>query len=113
MIGLQIVLGDLAMVTMVQPGAMVMILPLAMMMYPPVMVIMAGVTRGTIVQMMVVEEMPVMVTRMARSAVMPFPVIADTGKEENAGHQDQEDAKISHDVLQVFVIQFFSSTLLF
>jgi hypothetical protein len=96
MIRLQVVVVNLAIVQMVYPRAIVMILPQAMMMDFSVMDVMPGVKPGSIVQMMVIE-MPRIITRV-RPAVIPFPVIAATGKEENAGNQDQDAAKNSHDV---------------
>jgi hypothetical protein len=96
MIRLQVVVVDLAIVKMVYPRAIVMILPQAMMMDFSVMDVMPGVKPAPIVQMMAIE-MPGIITRV-RPAVIPFPVIAATGKEENAGNQDQDAAKNSHDV---------------
>jgi hypothetical protein len=121
MIRLQVVVVDLAIVKMVYPWAIVMILPQVMVVDFPVMDVMPGVEPGTpIVQMLAVEEMPGVVTGMVRPAVIPSPgivtgmvrpavipfsVIGATGKEENAGNQDQEAAKNSHDVHQVLVIR--------
>lgn len=104
MIGLEVVVVDLAITKVVYPWAIVMILAQVMVMDFPVMDVMPGVEPGTpIVQRVVKWEMPGVIAWVVRAPVKSFPVIATTGKEENAGNQDQEAAKNSHDVPQVLV----------
>jgi hypothetical protein len=67
MIGFQVVVVDGAIVRMVNPGAIVMILPQVMVMDFPVVDVMPRVKRGTVVQA-VVEEKPLMESAMVGAA---------------------------------------------
>jgi hypothetical protein len=89
MIGLQVVMVDVAIVRMVHPGAVVMILPQVMMMDFPFVDVMPRAGRGTVVQV-VVEEKPLMESALVGPAEMPFPIMGAAGKEESAGNHDQE-----------------------
>ena len=87
---------DLAIVKIVNPGAVVMILPQVMMMDIPFMDVMPRVERGTVVQV-VVEEKPLIESAMVGPTERTVPIMDAAGKEESAGNHDQDTPKNSHD----------------
>ena len=91
----QVVVVDLAIVKVVDPGAVVMILPQVMVMDLSIMDVMPGVKPGTS-KMMVVWEMTGIVSGMIRPVI-----IAAASGQDKGNIQDQNALKDFHDVLQV------------